>query len=205
MLSSAELGDVIDQRFTSDLFRLETHDLLTVPADDGLVRRYLDGEPAPEHTWADVVRREVAQGKITRRVLTLTEPLTDYRRMSIEWQYLRNVQAGERCRVVERANDPGVGAQDFWMIEGRWVLLMHYSDEEGRFTGAELIDDPTEVRSWRDLAALAWEAGTDLRDWWDDHPQYRRASDLPSPRSTDDPTTERTDHAARTSTAGPSD
>lgn len=205
MLSLSELGDVIDRRLSSDLFRLETHDVLTVPADEGLVRSYLDGAPAPDHPWAEVVRNEVAHGKITRRVLTLTEPLTDYRRMSIEWQYLRNADAGEQCRVVERANDPGVGAQDFWMIEGRSVLLMHYSEEEGRFIGAELIDSLAKVERWRDVATRAWDAGTDLRDWWNDHPQYRRASDSPSPRSIDDPTTERTDHAARTSAAGTSD
>lgn len=197
MLSLEQLGEFIDSRFTSDLFRLETHDVLTVPADEGLVQNYLAGEPAPEHSWANVIRGEVAQGKITRRVLTLSEPLTDYRRMSIEWQYLRNAEAGERCRVVARADDPGAGSQDIWMVEDRWVLLMHYSDTEGRFIGAELVEDPADVGRWRELAARAWDAGTDLPDWWADHPQYRRDSRMPIPRSTDDSKTEGTDYSAR--------
>lgn len=199
MLTRAQLGEFIDSRFTSDLFRLETHDVLTVPADEGLVQRYLAGESTPEHKWANIVRGEVAHGKITRRVLTLTEPLTDYRRMSIEWQYLRNVAAGERCRVIERAKDPGAGSQDFWMIEGRWVLLMHYSESEGLFIGADLVDDPAEVGRWRDIAALAWDAGTDLPDWWSRHPQYWRDPRMPIPRITDDTTQEGTSDAARQS------
>lgn len=58
-------------------------------------RTRLTGQPGPGHRpWADVIRRQVARGQITRRVLALSEPLTDYRRSSIEWGYLDNVAAG---------------------------------------------------------------------------------------------------------------
>ena len=69
--------------------------MLDVPQDAGRLERYLTGQPGPGHRpWADVIRRQVARGQITRRVLALSEPLTDYRRSSIEWGYLDNVAAG---------------------------------------------------------------------------------------------------------------
>lgn len=208
-MSVQQVGEYIDAHFVRDLFRLETRDVLDVPGDNGLVRDYLAGQPMPEHPWADAVRREVADGKITRRVLALTEPLTDYRRMSIEWQYLRNVAAGERCRLINRA-DPAataVGELDFWMIEHQHVLVMHY-DQAGRFTGASPVTDPGEIRQWQDRARLAWDLGADLATWWDQHPQYQRdrrdggsTGHVPTPRSHDDPQSDRTDDTARQGTA----
>ncbi|GAB3158561.1 hypothetical protein GCM10027059_03530 [Myceligenerans halotolerans] len=183
MLSADELGEFITSRHETDLFRLETRDVLNVPQDADRLQRYLNGEPGPGHRpWADVIRKQVAQGQITRRVLALTEPLTDYRRSSIEWGYLDNVAAGERCRVVSKSDTPEVGAQDFWVVERRHVLLMHY-DNEGRFVGAEPVNDEQAVGHWTAIADLAWDAGTDLVTWWDEHPQYWRDSRDPTPRS----------------------
>lgn len=182
MLNEHQLGELISSRHRTDLFRLETRDVLDVPQDAGRLERYLTGQPGPGHRpWADVIRRQVARGQITRRVLALREPLTDYRRSSIEWGYLDNAAAGEHCRVVDRSRTPEVGAQDFWMIERRDVVLMHY-DDAGRFVGAEPTDDQDDVARCAAIADLAWSSGTDLVTWWDEHRQYwREPSPEPGP------------------------
>lgn len=183
MLNADQLGEYIASRHKTDLFRLETRDVLNVPQDAGRLERYLNGEPGPGHRpWADVIRQQVARGQITRRVLALGEPLTDYRRCSIEWGYLDNVAAGEQCRVVDRPATPGVGSQDFWLIDRRHVVLMHY-DDEGRFVGADPVDDEQVVGHWAAIADLAWDSGADLATWWDAHRQYWREFHVPTPRS----------------------
>lgn len=197
MLSAPELREFIATHFRTDNFRLETHNVLNVPQDAGKVQAYLDGEPKPPHPWANVIRQRAAEGKYYRRVMVLSEPLTDYRRMSIEWQYLRNVEAGERCRIIDRPDDPGVGSQDFWLIEDRHLLLMHYADGTGEFVGAELLEDAEEVERFRAVARLAWDTGTDLTTWWANHPQYWRDQYVPTPRSSDAPTAARVDYPSR--------
>ena len=73
MLNADQLGEYIASRHKADLFRLETRDVLNVPQDAGRLERYLNGEPGPGHRpWADVIRRQVAEGQITRRVLALS-------------------------------------------------------------------------------------------------------------------------------------
>lgn len=196
LLAIEELGDYIDSRFTRDLFRLELHQELHVGSDGDDFARYLAGEPAPEHRpWSDVIRREVAEGKFTRRVLVLDEPLTDYRRFSIEWSYLDNVRAGERCVVLPSRRGVDLGDRDFWMIDNRAVVVMHY-DPDGRFVGGEPTEDPAEVARWRDVAERAWSAGDSLTEWWAAHPQYWRDR-VPTPRSKSDTQTHRTPDPAR--------
>ncbi|MGH3450751.1 MAG: DUF6879 family protein [Haloechinothrix sp.] len=200
MLTRSELGEFVREHLGADNFRLETHDVLNVPQDAGNVEAYLAGEPRPPHPWGEVVRQRAAEGTITRRVMVLSEPLTDYRRMSIEWQYLRNVEAGERCRIIDRPEDPGVGSQDFWLFDNVHLLLMHYAAGSGEFVGGEHVTDHGEMDRYRELARLAWDAGTDLTDWWANHPQYWRDQYVPTPRSSDDatrPTAARANDAAR--------
>lgn len=62
------------------------------------------------------------------------------------------------------------------------MVLMHY-DCEGRFVGAEPVDDDQDVEQWAAIADLAWGSGTDLATWWDEHRQYWREFHDPTPRS----------------------
>lgn len=179
MLNEQELGDYIDSRFTSVLFRLETLDLYDVPSNGGEYERYVAGEvkPNPERSkpWMEHIRGEVARGAHTYRVHVVRSPLNDYLRFECEWGYVYNARAGEHIRILDLAEQPRPAElldEDFWLIEDREVLRMHY-DSEGRYVGAEIA--PEEVLP-RYLAAkdAAWSGAVDFSDYWKAHPEYWR-------------------------------
>lgn len=179
MLDEQELGDYIDSRFTSVLFRLETLDLYDVASNGDEYRRYVAGEvkPDPEHKkpWMEHIRGEVARGLRTYRVHVVHSPLNDYLRFECEWGYVYNARAGEHIRILDLAERPRPAdllGEDFWLIDDREVLRMHY-DAEGRYIGAEVA--PEEVLP-QYLAAkdAAWSGAVDFSDYWKAHPEYWR-------------------------------
>jgi len=95
-------------------------------------------------------------GRSLRRVHVVEEPPTDSIRFEVSWGYSAGVAGGEDVRVipVRRGEWPaGLPREDFWIFDSS-VWLMQY-DDRGRFTGAELVDDPAALaryRAWRDLA-----------------------------------------------------
>jgi hypothetical protein len=186
VLDADQLEDLIDRHFKRDLFRLETlrsGQDRDVPDSGQRTRDYFAGEPTPPPgAWLDVIRREVAEGRYTRRVLEVPNPLTDTDRAQLEWGYFNNADAGERIRVVEAGNGLDLGSRDFWLVEDQMVIEMFY---DGAFVGATPVDEPGEVERFRALARRAWDAGTDLTDWWEQHPEYWRDS-VPTPRSESD-------------------
>jgi hypothetical protein len=182
VLSEQELGHYIDEHFTADLFRLETLSRYDVGSDGGDFARYLAGEPGPDMTrkgpWMDQIRSEVARGMHTYRVHVVTGPLSDYLRFEFEWGYTHNAAAGEHIRILDLTDPrrpPGVPDlvdEDFWLIEEAHGIRMHY-DPEGRFTGAELVDEQTVAR-YRRARAAAWGAAVPFDEYWQAHPQYWR-------------------------------
>lgn len=179
MLDEQELGDYIDSHFTKSLFRLEALDYYNVASDGDEYERYVAGEATPnlEHKrpWMEHIRGEVARGLRTYRVHVVRSPLNDYLRFECEWGYVYNARAGEHIRILDLAEQPRPADlldEDFWLIDDREVLRMHY-DAEGRYIGAELA--PGEALP-RYLAAkeAAWSAGVDFADYWTAHPQYWR-------------------------------
>ena len=94
---------------------------------------------------------------------------------------IHNVEAGEPTRVIDLAEsylppDLEDAPGDWWLIDGRDVVRMHYHPD-GRFRGAEVLEDPEHV-SWHHLAAdAAWQVAEDFTTWWARHPQYRRSAD----------------------------
>jgi hypothetical protein len=179
MLDEKELGEYIDSRFTRALFRLETLDLYDVASNGDEYRRYVAGETKPNlernSAWMEVIRSEVARGLHTYRVHVVRSPLNDYLRFECEWGYVYNARAGEHIRILDLAERPrpaGLLDEDFWLIDEREVLRMHYSDE-GKYVGAEVA--PEEVLP-RYLACkeAAWSGAVDFADYWKAHPGYWR-------------------------------
>jgi len=179
MLDEQGLGDYIDSRFTRNLFRLETLDLYNVNSERDEYRRYVAGETKPnyEHkkVWMEQIRGEVAHGAHTYRVHVVRSPLSDYLRFECEWGYVYNARAGERIRILDLAERPrpaDLVDEDFWLIDEREVLRMHY-DAEGRYVGAEVA--PGEMLP-RYLAAkdAAWSGAVDFADYWKAHQGYWR-------------------------------
>jgi Family of unknown function (DUF6879) len=69
--------------FTSSAFRLELHQVYTMPGEADELRRFRAGESPPEnyhYGWLDTVAEARRQGKVMRRVRVVVGPLTDYTR-----------------------------------------------------------------------------------------------------------------------------
>lgn len=179
MLNEQELGDYIDSRFTRNLFRLEILDLYDVKGERDEYRQYVAGaiRPDPERKkrWMEQIRSEVARGAHTYRVHVVRSPLNDYLRFEFEWGYVYNARAGEHIRILDLAERPRPADlldEDFWLIDEREVLRMHY-DSEGRYVGAEVA--PEEMLP-RYLAAkdVVWSGAVDFADYWKTHERYWR-------------------------------
>lgn len=179
MFDEQQLGDYIDSHFTRVLFRLETLDLYDVASNGGEYHRYLKGAVSPnterKKPWMDHIRAEVARGLHTYRVHVVRSPLTDYLRFECEWDYVYNARAGEHIRILDLAEvprPPDLIEEDFWLVDDREVLRMHY-DAEGRYIGAELASEELLPRYLAAKEAV-WAAGVDFADYWRAHPEYWR-------------------------------
>jgi hypothetical protein len=178
MLTASELGDYIDTRLTRSAFRLETLDRYDVGSDGDDFARYLRGEPRPtperKQPWLARLRREREAGILNHRVHVLSTPLTDYLRYECEWGHLPNAEL-EDIRILDLAERPrpdGLVDHDFWLIDDRDAIRMHY-DPGGRFLGAEPLDrgHVDRYRRARDAAVAAAEP---FVTWWARHPEEWR-------------------------------
>jgi hypothetical protein len=177
MLDERQLGEFIDQRFTSTLFRLETLDNYDVADEDDDFHRYLIGRAEPTSTWPNVIRDEVARGLHTYRVHVLRSPLSEYLRYECEWAYLPNTEAGEHIRILDTAEQRKpqlVPDHDFWLVGDEHLVVMHYYPD-GTFRGANVA--PAEwIPHYAAARDAAWSAGIEFTDYWAVHPQYHRAA-----------------------------
>jgi hypothetical protein len=89
-------------------------------------------------------------------VRIVVEPPTLYTRWELS-RYPDNVDAGEDVRIIavpEGERPLELPMHDYWLFDERDVWKMHYH-ENFRFAGAELLDDPEELKQhlhWRDIA-----------------------------------------------------
>lgn len=182
LLDLSQLRQVLNTA-TQDLFRWETLPAYEVASDGSDYRRYLDGADAPtperKQPWLDILRAWADQGRARRRVRIIHDPITDYERYACEWGYALNAQAGEIIRIIDLAHAqllPELAriAGDFWFIDGREVVAMHY-EPDGQFRAAEILP-PQQLAEYREIAALAWESGEDFTTWWNAHPQHHRST-----------------------------
>ena len=156
--------------FRHTAFRLETLQRYAMPYEAEPLRRFLAGEPPPEdpdkEQWLRRVRAAAAAGKRMRRVHVVIEPLSDYLRFELAWEYSSNVAAGEQIGIIPTA--PGtwpaeVPRHDYWLLDSQTLAIMRY-DGEGHLLSVELEDDPVTVvrhNYWRDAAwhqAIPYEA-----------------------------------------------
>jgi hypothetical protein len=157
--------------------RLEVLDRYDVASDGGDFARYLAGEDAPDPArkkpWLDELRRDTASGRVWRWVHVVRGPLSDYLRFGLEWGYIPNTEAGAQVRILDLAERPepvGLIMDDFWLFDDGAVLVMHY-DDDGRFTGAEPVEDNGRYRK---ALQVAWQAAEPVSAYWRSHPQYHR-------------------------------
>jgi hypothetical protein len=181
MLDLVQLGQLIADRHTTDLFRLETLTVYRAASDEEDYQRYLAGEDAPnaaaKQPWLDRLRADTAAGRRWRRVHALQPPLSDYLRYECEWGYAYNSAHGEDVRILElddTAMRAVVAIGDFFVIDARQVIRSTY-DGTGTFTGADLATPGTaDSALYLALAEVIWATATPFPDWWRAHPEYHR-------------------------------
>jgi hypothetical protein len=179
-LDVAELGQHLG-RFHHDLFRMETLPAYAVGSDGDDYQRWLSGETEPtwerKNRWLATLRAERAAGKISRRVRVLSAQLTEYEKYSCEWGYALNAAAGEDIRVLHRGEhavpDDVLADRDFWIVDDREVVAMHY-DAEGRFESAEILPEDA-LDQHRDTRDRTWQAAEPFVEWWVRHPELHRS------------------------------
>jgi Family of unknown function (DUF6879) len=162
--------------------RVQALDRYHVPSDDENYRRYLADEPGPVmgpidafHDWLEA---EAARGVTWQQLLIVRSPLNSYWRYACEWGYALHTDH-EAIRVFDVAEQSLPAAaparlvrRDFYVADGRDVLLMHY-DSQFRFVGASA---PAESRQYREAFAAGWATAEGFQTWWNRHPEYRRGS-----------------------------
>jgi hypothetical protein len=105
--------------------------------------------------WLAMIRDAAEEGRRFARVRVVSLPLSDYNR----WSYViaqHNIAAGEDIRYLmrEQAHDAGLPEYDYWLFDSRTLLQMRF-DQDDRFLGGEIIEDPAEIvrhNYWRDAA-----------------------------------------------------
>jgi hypothetical protein len=108
--------------------------------------------------WIEgTVSRAMAAGKLMQRVHVVEEPLSDYLRYELGWEYEHTVAAGEDVRLIPVAVGQwpeGLPCHDYWLFDSSLLVAMYYKDD-GAFSAAEIIDDPkklVQANYWRDMA-----------------------------------------------------
>lgn len=130
-------------------------DYSTVDAD--LLRRWRAGrgrDPEEDRPWAEYIGGLQGRGVRFERVRRLTEPLTEYLRMQLDFTYM-NVEAGEDvCWVAPSvAADVGMPDHDFYVVDDEMIAVLDF-DTAGQFDGARVSAAAEVVArhvAWRDL------------------------------------------------------
>ena len=165
--------------FTESAFRLEVRQGYRGSGEDLALQAFRDGRPQPPLDDDDLeylrrVTEARTRGATWRRVHVVREPLSEYLRFELTWEYGPNVAAGEDIGIVSLspgaawpADLPGL---DFWLFDNSTLFEMHYDDDD-TWLGIEEVRDPNRIAQaceWRD-AALGR-----AQDWGDslaDHPE----------------------------------
>jgi hypothetical protein len=150
--------------FEYTAFRLEGRESYAGTSyDSSRFARWRNGEfPEldPDVPWKRRVRAATAEGRQFARVRIVSEPWSDYTRYAL-WQCLQNVAAGEDIRYLsrQRAESAGLPAElwehDYWLIDSRLLVVMHYDDATDDLRRCETLDDPAVIvrhNYWRDAA-----------------------------------------------------
>lgn len=181
MLDEDQLAACFDEEhFQESAFRLELLPEYAVGSDGGDFQRWLDGAAEPtwerKNAWLDVLRADMMAGRLNCRVKVMSPNPTLYERYASQWGYAINVGAGEDIYILDTATTPLPtaldGLRDFWLIDDRTIIVMHY-DEHGRFEGGEIAPD-AELPRYRAARDAALAVSLNFSRWWEIHPHLHR-------------------------------
>lgn len=145
---------------------LEMRDAYGVSDEAGDFHRWLatgerDIDPSSETwaSWVAAVQEAVRRGVVMRRARIVSEPVTDYIRYEHAGTMV-NLDAGEQVRWLPRrlASDIALPGNDFWLLDGKWVIFNH-------FTGTGEWSEPR--WEFRDEPAVAGLCGIAFESVWE--------------------------------------
>lgn len=116
--------------------------------------------------WLEMLRGHRAAGRTCRRARIVSEPLSDYQRLTLSLTGMC-VEAGENTGYVPRPRLTDVllpGSGDFYVFDDELVLYLHYAGH-GTNTAHETTDDPRVVRTCRDAFEVVWELAIRASDF----------------------------------------
>lgn len=183
-----ELRDWLNAHGTADRFRIETRRCYLSASDGEDFRDWQAGRPGPNMAmrahWHAVLASEREQGIEHRRLRVFRPPLSKYEMYACAWGYQYNDRGStgnqqlEDIRVLDLGEQPWLHGLtmlgDFWLANGTAAAAMHY-DRNGTYTGFSEFTG-TAVRPYREIAALAWQAGEPFSTWYGARPELRRAA-----------------------------
>lgn len=102
-----------------------------------------------------MIREATAEGRRFARVRLVNMPLTDYSRFGVWCAQFTN-DAGEDIRYLRRDHPEAAELpdHDYWLFDSSTLVRMHFDDDD-RFLGGEVIEEPAEIvrhNYWRDAA-----------------------------------------------------
>ncbi|MCD0450445.1 hypothetical protein LO762_14780 [Actinocorallia sp. API 0066] len=160
-------------RYTADFkesaFRLELHQVYTMPDEQEEFERFKAGEKPPKdlhYPWLDKVANAARTGRTIQRVHVVEQPLSDYLKYEFEWGYAFNVRSGEDIRILDLTGkpNPGLPDHDFWMFDEESVVRMLYRPD-GTQIGRELIGKP-DIEMYRRYRDVALHGAVPFLEYW---------------------------------------
>ena len=146
---SAEQFDSLFDEFTTSSVRLETLPAYNVGgAEEKRLTAHRLGQPRPlrnvrtDRWLARIATDTILSGKQWTRVRVVDDPLTDYQRWQLN-SYRESQAVGEQVLIARRAEVGDVGP-DFWLLDQRLVVVMHYH-LDGSVDRFEYVIDPVTV------------------------------------------------------------
>lgn len=152
MTDFAELFDTFERR----AFRFEALPAYAVAEETEALEAFMAGEPVPRgwlDEWTDFVRQSTASGKSIIRVRLIPEPLTEYFNFESTCGYPQSLEAGETILGILPQQLPLLARNvgDFWLFDGSACATLDY-DAAGRFSGAYVIEESSQVESYTAIA-----------------------------------------------------
>lgn len=153
------VGNEFSQLFRSfefTAFRLETRDSYDSPNERRALAQFVAGHPVDLNWfqgWLSMIRQATTDGRRFTRVRVVSVPFTDYTRFGLFCSQ-HTTAAGEDIRYLTRDQAEGLPEYDYWLFDSRTLVRMHF-DDQAKFLGGEVIDDPSVVVQhgyWRDMA-----------------------------------------------------
>jgi hypothetical protein len=167
---------VLFTSFEHTAFRLEVRRRYNPSYEDESLRKFLAGEAVDlswMQAWSRMVREGAAEGRRVARVRVVDLPMSEWNRYSYALAE-HNIDAGEDIRYLARDQAPaGLPGYDYWLFDSSKLVVMRFDDDD-RFVGGELVEDPSGVvraNYWRD-AAWHWAV---RRDDFASEPSGQRA------------------------------